>query len=140
MVENKVLEDKGKEDIEIKNYAKKLVDLNEKKRNLKKELGIIEDEKKKIVEILIEVFRIKGITSIVFKELGNVYLHIGSFPSIKDPASLEKWLKDNQLFETMFSFNKNKLGAFCRECVEDSKSLPDGVELFTKEDVRIKKH
>lgn len=127
------------EDQEIKTYAEKLLKLNDERQQLKKSLESIEGERGKLIEILVELYRIKGISSVTFKDLGNVYLHIGTFPKINDPASLEKWLKENELFESMLSFNRNKLGGFCRECIEENKPLPDGVELFTKEDIRIRR-
>lgn len=136
MKENKNM----KEDKEIKGYAEKLFKLNEKKKVLKRELEKIESDRKILIEMLVEIYRLKRITSVTFEELGNVYLHVSSFPKINDLSTLEKWLIENKMFEAMLSFNKNKLGAFCRECVENNKSLPEGVELFLKEDIRIKKH
>lgn len=131
-------EDGGKEDKEIREYAEKLSELNRKKKELKRDLELVESERARLIEILVELYRLRKITSVVFEEIGNVYLHIGSYPKINDLFALEKWLRENKLFETMLSFNKNKLGAFCRECVENNKPLPEGVELFMKEDIRIK--
>lgn len=59
--------------------------------------------------------------------------------SINDDDSFFRWMNDTGDIEICKSFNAKKFGAYYKEKKENGEELPPGVDVYIKQDVRVRK-
>lgn len=124
---------------EIKTAMVEIRKLRDTKSAMKIELKAIEDELSLRNEKVVDFFEAHKLQSLKMKGVGNFFLNRELYPKVVDKEIVVEWLKKTGDLDLIMTFNTNKFKAYYKERLENKDSLPEGVEAFTKTDIRVRK-
>jgi hypothetical protein len=88
--------------------------------------------------ILAERFENAGIQSLNIKDHGTFFLRDEPYTSVQNKQAVMKWLQENDMMEIVAPI-WSSLNAIVKERLEKGEKLPDGVEVFLKTTVGVRK-
>jgi len=119
---------------------RKLAKLRKEKSDLEKELKGITIEIETLSPEIVETMEAMGVTNLKLKNVGMFYLETQGYPIVKDSEILQNSLRKRGLGDIIKeTVNYQTLRATCKELLENNEALPDGVEVFMKTTVRVRR-
>lgn len=125
---------------ELINFGKQLKSLTDKKKELKAEQTVVTEKIGTLQEKFVEAMELYKLQNFKVAGLGLFFIHASIFPKVIDQEKLFKNLKEkgaeDLIKETVFA---STLRAYVNECIENSNEIPEGLDISTKTEVRIRK-
>lgn len=121
--------------VDFADYLKKN---NLRKEELEKELSDVNLNLEATQQILAERFENEGTQSIRLSSGELFYLEEVPYTQVKDKHAVNNWFETNNMKE-MFSVNWNSLNALVKERLQSGQPLPEGVDVFMKTTVKMRK-
>ena len=112
--------------------------LKKRKEVLEKEVKQLNIEIEAVQMILTERFENLGLQSLKLANGALLYLNDEPYSSVKDREALVKWLKENDM-EEMLTPQWQSLNAMVKERLLADLPIPNGVEIFMKTTVNMRK-
>ena len=123
------------------NLAKELKMNQDKAEALQTQLDSLKTTIENVNQELLGVMETEKVTKISVKEVGTCYIRSDIHVTTEDKGLLFKFLEANgagELIKPTIAYQSLK--AYTKEMLENEKRLPDGVEVFTKAKVVIRKN
>lgn len=128
------------ENNKLMEYAKQLKSYRETKDLLENDLKDIRTKIDELQVKFIELMELHDLQNFSIKDLGTFYLSSDIYPKVTDQDALFEDLRnsgyDSLIKETVHA---GTLKAHIKERLADKNSLPNGIEIYSKAVVRIKK-
>jgi len=119
--------------IKLKQFLEEKSELEEATKNINTEIDRLQGQ-------FVEAMELHKIKNFEIKDLGKFYLHSSIFSKIINREKLFADLKEkgvgDLIRETIYP---QTLRAYTKECLENKNEIPQGVEVYTKTTVRIRK-
>ncbi len=125
---------------ELINFGKQLKQLTDKKKELKVEQVVITEKIGTLQEKFVTAMELYKLQNFKIKGLGLFFIYSSIFPKVIDQDKLFKNLKEkgaeDLIKQTVFA---STLRAYVNECIENANEVPEGLDISTKTEVRIRK-
>lgn len=115
--------------------------LRTKKDKLKTELKLIDEQIEQEEPGLVEIMEKLKIQNMTLPKIGTFYMEAKAFPQVKDNEKLIKWLNNNERGDLVKeTVHYQTLVGICRELLEGNMEAPDGVEVYMKRQIRLRRN
>lgn len=125
---------------QLMDFASRLKKLTDKKKELKAEDKANTEKITVLQEKFVEAMELYKLQNFKVKGLGLFFVHSSILPKVTDQDKLFKNLREkgaeDLIKETVFA---STLRAYVNECIENSNEIPDGIDVHTRTEVRIRK-
>lgn len=114
--------------------------LRVKKDKLEAQLEVVDKEIEAEQPILVDLMQKLKMQNMTVKKLGIFYLETKSYPNVKDDRLMRTWLRKNSMGEIIKeTVNYQTLRSLCNERLKANEEIPEGVEVFMKTQVKLRR-
>jgi hypothetical protein len=139
LAKKKEVEQPLKQKSKLHEYAFTLRLLSEKEDKLKEDLKKLHGEMEELNGKFLSLMELNNITSMKVNGVGTCYVAADIYPSVKDETALFAFLRKNEAASLIKeTVHPATLKAYVKEQIENTNTIPDGVEVFPKNKVRIR--
>lgn len=126
---------------ELIEKAKELKALMDHKKSLEEEVKDINGRITAVQETFVEMMENNDMQNFSIKDLGMFYISSDVHPKMVNQDALFADLKSRGAGDLIKpTIHSKTLKAYVKECLENSNEVPQGVEIYTKTSVRVRKN
>ena len=121
-------------------YAKRLRSIVDERNKLELDLKNVKSDITLLQNEFVDLMEDYNIQNISLDDIGTIYVHRKTCVNVLDNDVLMRYLKDNGA-ESLIkeTIHHGTLTAHVKECLENKNIIPDGVDVYIKPEVRIRK-
>lgn len=125
---------------EAKQKLQEFGKLRQKKDKLKAELKVLDVQIDEMEPGLLDIMDKLKIQNMKMDKIGTFYVQVEAYPQVKDNLKLITWMKDNDRGDIVKeTVNYQSLRGIINEQLEANLETPEGVEVFMKREIRLRR-
>jgi len=126
---------------DIKQKLQEFGKLRAKKDKLKAELKKLDEAIEKEEPELLDIMDKLKMQNMTMPKIGTFYVEAKAYPQVKDNEKLIKWLNHNGRGELVReTVHYQTLVGICNEQLQANLEAPEGVEVFMKRQIRLRRN
>jgi hypothetical protein len=121
-------------------FAKKLRVYKDKKEDLENQLEELKKGMDDFNTEFVELMEVNELKKFTIDKVGTVYIEPDIYPTVLDKPLFHKWLRANNFGDLIKEeVHYQTMKAFLKEQLESKNKLPEGIKIFPKSQVRIRR-